>query len=82
LGVPGYSWVSSVADRLLADFNEDRAQQRLTVANLPGQSSAMVRATFRHPPDPAHRRLYSTGRIFTGKDREPERMRGMTWDVT
>jgi PAS domain S-box-containing protein len=32
--------------------------------------------------DGAVRRLYSAGRIFTGEDGTPQRMRGMTWDCT
>jgi PAS domain-containing protein len=33
-------------------------------------------------PDGAIRWLYSTGRVFTGEDGEPQRVRGLTWDVT
>jgi hypothetical protein len=41
-----YAQVHSVADQLLVHLNEDDAQRRLTVANIPGQSSAMVQAAF------------------------------------
>jgi hypothetical protein len=33
-------------------------------------------------PDGTVRWLYSAGRVFTGEDGEPERIRGLTWDVT
>lgn len=44
----GDEWatVHGVAEKLLAHLNEDEAQQRLSVANMPGQSSALVQATF------------------------------------
>jgi hypothetical protein len=44
----GAEWatVHGVAERLLAHLNEHEAQQRLSVANMPGQSSALVQATF------------------------------------
>jgi hypothetical protein len=44
----GAEWatVHSVAEKLLAHLNENEAQQRLSVANMPGQSSALVQATF------------------------------------
>ncbi|MEN3302988.1 MAG: fold [Pseudonocardia sp.] len=33
-------------------------------------------------PDRAIRWLYSAGRIVTGEDGVPQRMQGLTWDVT
>ena len=38
--------VHGVAAQLLAHLNDREAQQRLSVANMPGQSSALVQAAF------------------------------------
>jgi len=43
---PGYAAVSGVATSLLDHLNTPDAQDLLALANLPGQSSAMVQASF------------------------------------
>jgi hypothetical protein len=45
-GGPEWANVHDVAEQLLAHLNEHEAQHRLSVANMPGQSSAPVQATF------------------------------------
>jgi len=44
----GEEWaaVHGIAEQLLAHLNEPDAQRSLAVANMPGQSSALVQATF------------------------------------
>jgi hypothetical protein len=43
---PEYKTVSEVSDRLLDHLNEPEAQGLLAAANAPGQSSALVQASF------------------------------------
>jgi len=42
----GWTAVHLIAQQLLAHLNEPEAQRSLAVANMPGQSSALVQATF------------------------------------
>jgi PAS domain S-box-containing protein len=81
-----YGLPPGTAHTLEAALQRVHADDRAAVAEAVRSALATGRAyTASHRivrPDGAIRWLYSAGRIFTGEDGAPQRMRGLTWDVT
>jgi PAS domain S-box-containing protein len=77
---PGTAHTLDIALQRIHEDDRAAVTEAIEWALATGESYAASHRIVR--PDGVVRWLYSAGRVFIGEDGEPERMRGLTWDVT